>query len=150
MHAQGEEIRDDYRKALPKETVERSGYAVVRHARHGRCSGSRWCWSGWSPSPCTGGRPSWSSICVILIGTRQHALFVLAHEAAHYRLFERRGLNDFAGRLCATLQGLSMCTYRVIHRLHHNNLYGPADPDTALHGGTCAAVRISSRSCEGT
>jgi len=33
------------------------------------------------------------------------------------------------------VQGLSMCTYRVIHRLHHNNLYGPLDPDTALHGG---------------
>jgi fatty acid desaturase len=28
-----------------------------------------------------------------------------------------------------------MCTYRVIHRLHHNNLYGELDPDTALHGG---------------
>ena len=23
----------------------------------------------------------------------------------------------------------------MVHRLHHNNLYGPADPDTALHGG---------------
>ncbi len=33
------------------------------------------------------------------------------------------------------VQGLSMCTYRVIHRLHHNNLYGALDPDTALHGG---------------
>jgi fatty acid desaturase len=39
------------------------------------------------------------------------------------------------GRFCATVQGLSMCTYRVIHRLHHNNLYGELDPDTALHGG---------------
>ena len=28
-----------------------------------------------------------------------------------------------------------MCTYRVIHRRHHNNLYGALDPDTALHGG---------------
>jgi fatty acid desaturase len=28
-----------------------------------------------------------------------------------------------------------MCTYRVIHRLHHNHLYGPQDPDIALHGG---------------
>jgi fatty acid desaturase len=28
-----------------------------------------------------------------------------------------------------------MCTYRVIHRLHHNNLYTELDPDTALHGG---------------
>src|SRR4030081_667363 len=28
-----------------------------------------------------------------------------------------------------------MCTYRGIPRLHHNNLYGELDPDTALHGG---------------
>jgi fatty acid desaturase len=28
-----------------------------------------------------------------------------------------------------------MCTYRVIHRLHHNNLYTDEDPDTAIHGG---------------
>ena len=28
-----------------------------------------------------------------------------------------------------------MRTYRVIHRLHHNNLYTELDPDTALHGG---------------
>src|SRR5262249_52477029 len=72
---------------------------------------------------------------IIVIGTRQHALFVIAHDAAHYLLYERRWLNDAVGRACATVQGLSMCTYRVIHRLHHNNLYGPLDPDTALHGG---------------
>ena len=71
----------------------------------------------------------------MIIGTRQHALFVIAHDAAHYLLYEKRWLNDLAGRACATLQGLSMCTYRVIHRLHHNNLYGALDPDTALHGG---------------
>jgi len=72
---------------------------------------------------------------VIVIGTRQHALFVIAHESAHYLLYEQRWLNDVVGRACAALQGLSMCTYRVIHRLHHNNLYGALDPDTALHGG---------------
>src|SRR3989442_10457424 len=74
-------------------------------------------------------------LSVIIIGTRQHALFVIAHDAAHYLLYERRWLNDAVGRACATVQGLSMCTYRVIHRLHHNNLYGELDPDTALHGG---------------
>ncbi len=72
---------------------------------------------------------------VILIGTRQHALFVITHDAAHYLLYERRWVNDLVGRACAMIQGLSMCTYRVIHRLHHNNLYGALDPDTALHGG---------------
>ncbi|HEU4353613.1 MAG TPA: fatty acid desaturase family protein [Burkholderiales bacterium] len=74
-------------------------------------------------------------ICILIIGTRQHALFVITHDAAHYLLYQNRGLNDMVGRACAILQGLSMCTYRVIHRLHHNNLYGPLDPDTALHGG---------------
>jgi fatty acid desaturase len=72
---------------------------------------------------------------IIIIGTRQHALFIIAHDAAHYLLYERRWLNEVVGRTCAMVQGLSMCTYRVIHRLHHNNLYGALDPDTALHGG---------------
>ena len=72
---------------------------------------------------------------VLLIGTQQHALFVLAHEAAHYRLFETKWLNDFFGRLFGTLGAIPVCSYRVIHRLHHNNLYGEIDPDIALHGG---------------
>ena len=134
MHAKGEEFRDDYRKALPAEIVQR--LAKISFAR-----------SAWSvlqealliAALATVALMVWTPLvviaCVILIGTRQHALFILAHDAAHYRLFEQRWLNDMAGRACATVQGLSMRTYRVIHRLHHNNLYGPADPDTALHGG---------------
>ena len=72
---------------------------------------------------------------VTIIATQQHALFLLSHDAAHYRLFEHRGINDLVGRACAAAAGLSMCTYRVIHRLHHIHLYGPQDPDIALHGG---------------
>jgi len=72
---------------------------------------------------------------VLLIGTQQHALFVLAHDAAHYRLFETRWLNDLIGRFVGTIGGVSMMSYRVIHRLHHNYLYSEVDPDIALHGG---------------
>jgi fatty acid desaturase len=72
---------------------------------------------------------------VLLIGTQQHALFVLAHDAAHYRLFETRWLNDAVGRFVGTIGGVSMMSYRVIHRLHHNALYSEVDPDIALHGG---------------
>jgi fatty acid desaturase len=72
---------------------------------------------------------------VVLIGLQQHAMFVLAHEAAHYRLFETRSLNDAVGRLIGTAGGISMMSYRVIHRLHHNALYSEVDPDLALHGG---------------
>ncbi len=130
----GEEFRDDYRKALPKETVQRlatistgrSAWSVLQEALVLAALiaiALHW-WAPLAVIP-----------CAILIGTRQHALFVLAHDAAHYRLFGQRWLNDATGRACATALGLSMCTYRVVHRLHHNNLYGPADPDTALHGG---------------
>jgi fatty acid desaturase len=72
---------------------------------------------------------------VLLIGTQQHALFVLAHDAAHYRLFATRWLNDLIGRFVGTIGGVSMMSYRVIHRLHHNYLYSEVDPDIALHGG---------------
>jgi fatty acid desaturase len=77
----------------------------------------------------------WVLVSVLVIGVQQHAMFILAHEAAHYRLFSRRALNDLAGRAIGMAGAISMCTYRVIHRLHHNNLYSDEDPDTAIHGG---------------
>ena len=78
---------------------------------------------------------AWLALAVLVIGVQQHALFVLAHESAHYRLFKSRTLNDVVGRAIGMASGISMCTYRVIHRLHHNNLYTDEDPDTAIHGG---------------
>lgn len=74
-------------------------------------------------------------LAVLFIATRQQAFFVLAHEAAHYRLFSSRRVNDVVGQALAGVVGISMCSYRVIHRLHHNDLYGKSDPDIALHGG---------------
>ena len=134
MH-KGEEFKDDFRKALPRELVleltRRSAWratgavladvAVIALA----VAAALAFW----PSPFV------TVVSVLIIGTRQHALFVIAHDAAHYLLYENRKANDWVGRAAATVQGLSMCTYRVIHRLHHNNLYGELDPDTALHGG---------------
>jgi fatty acid desaturase len=89
-----------------------------------------WLW----PSP-------WVGLCVLVMGVQQHAWFILAHESAHYRLFSQRWLNDGVGRAIGMASGISMCTYRVIHRLHHNHLYGPQDPDTAIHGGYPRGVR---------
>ena len=131
----GEEFKDDFRKALPREVVQRltrrSPWRATLAVFHDfavlvvAIGVGLYAW----PNPFV------LLICVLIIGTRQHALFVIAHDAAHYLLYQNRVLNDIVGRACATLQGLSMCTYRVIHRLHHNNLYAPLDPDTALHGG---------------
>lgn len=77
----------------------------------------------------------WMLLSVIAVGIAQHGLFILAHEAAHYRLFAHRGANDLVGRAIGMAAGISMCTYRVTHRLHHNHLYSEDDPDTAIHGG---------------
>ena len=131
----GEEFKDDYRKALPKELIaqltRRSPWRATLSALHdflilaAAIAVGLYFW----PNPLV------LILSVIVIGTRQHALFVIAHDAAHYLLYDNRLLNDVVGRTCAMLQGLSMCTYRVIHRMHHNNLYGELDPDTALHGG---------------
>lgn len=77
----------------------------------------------------------WVVASIVAIGIAQHALFILAHEAAHYRLFAHRTANDVVGRALGMAGGISMCTYRVTHRLHHNNLYTDEDPDTAIHGG---------------
>lgn len=77
----------------------------------------------------------WMVLSVLVLGVAQHAIFILIHEAAHYRLLAARWANDGLGRLMGMAAGLSMCTYRVTHRLHHNNLYTEEDPDTAIHGG---------------
>ncbi len=75
------------------------------------------------------------ALCIIGIGIQQHAIFILNHEAAHQRLLPHRKLNDALGSLIGMSGGVSMHTYRVTHRLHHNHLYGKQDPDTAIHGG---------------
>lgn len=72
---------------------------------------------------------------MILIATRQQACFVIAHDAAHYRLFRNRALNDIVGRVTGGIVGISMATYRVTHRLHHNHLYEKQDPDIPLNAG---------------
>ena len=131
----GDEFKDDFRQALPRDIVQqltrRSAWRATLAMVHDFLVLGLAIVLGLYGWP----NPLVLLACILVIGTRQHALFVIAHDAAHYLLFDNRKINDLAGRACAMLQGLSMCTYRVIHRLHHNNLYGELDPDTALHGG---------------
>ena len=136
----GEEFKDDFRKAASRPSLPRE--LVQELTRRSRWRATAAVASDFVVLALTvaAGLYYWPNplvllVCVLIIGTRQHALFVIAHDAAHYLLYENRRLNDAVGRACAMLQGLSMCTYRVIHRMHHNNLYGELDPDTALHGG---------------
>jgi fatty acid desaturase len=136
LNGPGEEFRDDVRRRLlsPQELAPltridplRSGLSLAQtFGMLGAAIGvALWAW----PQPLV------VAACLIAIGVGQHALFVLAHEAAHYRLFASRRVNDLFGRIAGTLGGISMCTYRVTHRLHHNHLYQRQDPDVALNGG---------------
>lgn len=135
MDAGGEEFRDgDGRRRLPAAllaslthlSAARSTLAVLQtvSALTAVIAVAALTWSPWTVVP-----------AVLVIGVLQHGLFILAHDAAHFRLYASRGLNDLVGRALGGAGGISMRTYRVIHRLHHNHLYGPQDPDVALHGG---------------
>lgn len=135
--APGDEFRDDLREAerpLPADILGRMTGLDDRQSwpallgtvasAIGVASLAAWLWTPWAVIA-----------AVVIVATRQHAMFVLAHEAAHYRLLSDRRWNDAVGRWLGCINGISMCAYRVVHRLHHNHLYGPQDPDIALHGG---------------
>ena len=131
----GEEFRDDLRKkGLPAEMVKRltvvnprKSILVVLETFGVLAAAAAVAVIWWHPLVI--------AQAIVLIATRQQALFVLAHDAVHYRLFKTRWLNDLMGRLCSTVVGISMCGYRVVHRLHHNHLYEPQDPDIPIHAG---------------
>jgi len=131
----GEEFKDDFRQALPKELVARLAQRSAWRATAAILEDFAVIAAAIAVALAYWPNPLVLVPAIVLIGSRQHALFIIAHDAAHYLLFADRRINDWVGRACATVQGLSMCSYRVIHRMHHNNLYGELDPDTALHGG---------------
>jgi fatty acid desaturase len=78
-------------------------------------------------------------LCLLLLGTQQHALFVLVHEAAHYRLFSSRPRR---GWLAGTL-GVFRCAPIGHPSAASQHLYGVQDPDIALNGGYPRGVRTS-------
>lgn len=74
-------------------------------------------------------------VAILGIAAGQHGLAILAHQSAHYRMYRTHWLNDLVGRVCAFPLGVSMLTYRIIHRIHHNHLYEEIDPDLPLMAG---------------
>ncbi len=74
--------------------------------------------------------PLWARILLaIFIGTRIHALGILAHEGVHYSLLRSKRYNDLVANLFTgyplflTVQG-----YRTNHLKHHWRLETPEDP----------------------
>jgi fatty acid desaturase len=81
------------------------------------------CWFFWNPALYL--------ITVAFIGARQHALIVLAHDAAHYRLFRHRGINDWVGEIFLAWPFVlfTMQAYRRNHFPHHRYINTDRDPD---------------------
>jgi fatty acid desaturase len=72
-------------------------------------------------------------VAALIVGRCQHALAVLMHDAAHYRLLDHRGWNDFVGQwLCAKPIASHLYIYRTVHLRHHRYLHTPKDPDLSL------------------
>jgi fatty acid desaturase len=69
-------------------------------------------------------------VAVLWIAARQHALAILMHEGAHFRLFRSRFLNDAASELLLAWP-LLMTTraYRRSHFAHHRHVNTVEDPD---------------------
>lgn len=72
-------------------------------------------------------------LAVIVIGARQHALLVIAHDAAHFRLLPGRVANDWVGNLLLSWpMFVSVQGFRHFHGPHHKFLAAPGDGNRAL------------------
>jgi fatty acid desaturase len=69
------------------------------------------------------------ALAVIVIGSRINGLGALMHDAAHYRGYANRQLNDFVGEILALPTSTSMAGYRNSHFAHHRELNSENDPD---------------------
>ena len=72
-------------------------------------------------------------LAILIIGSRQHGMAILVHEAAHGVLFSNRKLNDFIGQyILAAPYGGDMHAYRHYHLKHHKYAQSEKDPDIGL------------------
>ena len=72
-------------------------------------------------------------LAFLLIGSRQHGLSILTHDAAHGILFNNKTLNEFVGTyLLGAPYGGDMKTYRKYHLKHHRFAQSDKDPDLPL------------------
>jgi len=72
-------------------------------------------------------------LAILIIGSRQHGMSVLVHEAAHGTLFANKAINDFAGQyILGVPYGGDMRSYRRYHLRHHKYAQSENDPDLGL------------------
>lgn len=69
-------------------------------------------------------------IAVLLIGGRQHSLFILMHDATHFRAYSNRKIADrISNVFLAWPMGYCIEDYRKSHFAHHRSTNSEDDPD---------------------
>lgn len=69
-------------------------------------------------------------IAFVIIGSRQHALFILFHDAVHYHLCRNRAINDFLINFAVGVPGcVPIEFYRPLHQAHHRHVGSERDPE---------------------
>jgi fatty acid desaturase len=82
---------------------------------------------------CTANHPLVTLFAITLIGARQHALLVIAHDASHFRLLHNRAANDWvANLLLAWPMFISVQAFRHYHANHHKYLGTSKDGNRIL------------------
>ncbi len=71
---------------------------------------------------------------ILVIGSRQRALVVLAHDASHFSLHPKRSVNDFIAQyfLCLPML-MTIRRFRMLHDQHHRHLGDPHYDTDFLH-----------------
>lgn len=69
----------------------------------------------------------------LIIGSRQHGMAILMHDAAHGVLFKTKRVNEWVGKyLLAAPYGGDLLAYRHYHLKHHRFTQSEDDPDLPL------------------
>lgn len=69
-------------------------------------------------------------VAAVIVSTRQHALFILYHDAAHYHLTRHRTINDFLINVAIGVPGtVPVEFYRPLHLAHHRHVGSAQDPE---------------------
>lgn len=70
------------------------------------------------------------AVAIVVIGTRQHALGILMHDGAHYRLLRSRRMNNLVSDWFLGFPlVISTSLYRATHFAHHRWVNTDKDPD---------------------
>jgi fatty acid desaturase len=72
-------------------------------------------------------------LAILLVGSRQHGMAILMHDAAHGVLFKTKAINEFVGKwILGAPYGGDMLAYRHYHLKHHRYTQSDDDPDLPL------------------